>query len=270
MNEKGKGARMDKQHHVTRKQSMVEFARLSPAEDMAELFARADVKKRGRITKPELGKLLVALNVDASETGLNVLFQALDTNRDGVITLDEFSAGFRLLREGRQSTSSSSSGLRSLAAAYDRVTFSELFAALDAHGDGKVSRAELRQLLESGGHAVSDQDFEMLWHAFDTNGDNVITEAEFHHGMTWLGVHMACAPNGDPTKLLAEICKTLIVTTGETAQRAFAKGQIKTAKAIAAIVDLPALGHAEARLGHALIDAETKKLIENIMSTAHS
>ncbi len=254
---------------VQRGKSVVEFAQQhAPSLDMRELFARADVGKRGGITKPQLAKLLASLHVDASETGVNVLFQALDTDRNGVITEEEFCLGMRLLADEKRNVTSSSGSarLRHLAAAYDRVTFGELFRAVDANKDGKIDRAELKNVLESCEHAVNESEFEALWRTFDVNNDDAITETEFHHGMLWINVHMACSAR-DPTALLAEICRTLIVNTADTAQRAFDKGQGKTAKAIAGIVDLPALAHAESFLAEPLLDAAVRKKLEAILSS---
>jgi Ca2+-binding EF-hand superfamily protein len=255
-----------------RRKSVVEFAQQAPSSaDMRLLFARADVGKRGGITKPQLATLLTSLHVDASETGVNVLFQALDTDRNGVIDVEEFCQGMRLLADEKRSTatSSSSTGLRSLAAAYDRVTFSELFRAVDVNKDGKIDRAELRNVLESGGHSVDAAEFEALWRTFDVNHDNAITETEFHHGLLWINVHLACSAR-DPVVLLAEICRTLIGNTADTAHRAFEKGQGKTAKSIAGIVDLSALAHAETFLARPLLDAAVRKRIEDILAASNN
>jgi hypothetical protein len=140
---------------------------------------------------------------------------------------------------------------------------------VDANLDGKIDRAELRNVLESGGHAVDAAEFETLWLSFDVNKDDVITEAEFLHGMLWINVHVACSAR-DPAALLAEICRILIVNTADTAQRAFDKGQGKTAKAIAGIVDLPALLHAESFLPTPLLDAAVRKKIEDILAASNN
>ena len=86
------------------------------------------------ITKPDFSKLLERLNVQSTNLGREMLFQALDLNRDGQISLEEFVAGFRLLGEKeKKAPGITSVSLQKIASEYDHSTWSELFAAVDTN-----------------------------------------------------------------------------------------------------------------------------------------
>jgi Ca2+-binding EF-hand superfamily protein len=105
----------------------------------------------------------------------SVVFQSLDTNRDGFLSRDELRAHARLLnsfdaidanRDGRISNDE----LQAWHAAHLRRPGSEgkAFTTLDANGDGQIERTEL----------PNDTRLQAWFDDADTNRDGVVTKGE--------------------------------------------------------------------------------------------
>lgn len=55
----------------------------------------------------------------------------------------------------------------------------DAFKAVDADEDGKISKDELRFMIEKSGFLVTNQEITQLMERYDKNGDGVITYNEF-------------------------------------------------------------------------------------------
>ena len=58
----------------------------------------------------------------------------------------------------------------------------EIFNAIDANGDGEISREELSSYLSAQGHSI--ETVENVFAAFDDNDDGAISREELHEGYT--------------------------------------------------------------------------------------
>ncbi|KJE90805.1 hypothetical protein CAOG_002051 [Capsaspora owczarzaki ATCC 30864] len=65
------------------------------AMDLKDLFASCDLDNNGVIDLNDLRQVTTTLGISITPEGLQELFDVLDTNRDGVVTQDEFSLGMQ-------------------------------------------------------------------------------------------------------------------------------------------------------------------------------
>jgi len=66
------------------------------------------------------------------------------------------------------------------------VVMRELFDLCDADGDGNISAAEMRQVMNELGLQVGKEEFEKLFQELDTNSDKVISFGDFLSGLRWI------------------------------------------------------------------------------------
>jgi Ca2+-binding EF-hand superfamily protein len=164
------------------------------------------------VAAPERGKLEFPISISEARERADARFQALDKDGDGVLSREEFAAaewtgkrhrhGYRLMRSG------AGDGKGVLRYRHDRADRADradqgdrearrevwrarrdaddaaLFEALDADGDGTLSRDEFgtRQIREVRRQARADRLFDRL----DRNGDGVISRDEFPDGVARL------------------------------------------------------------------------------------
>jgi Ca2+-binding EF-hand superfamily protein len=129
------------------------------------LFNKLDVNGNGGIDQSELGDFLDYVSSatgSTSQTDSSQLFRTLDADGDGSISKQELTDGakklFEELRAQLVSTQSDQSGD---AQAANKPDPKELFAKIDANGDGSISQDELGTFLSQkpehghGGHGGS-------------------------------------------------------------------------------------------------------------------
>ncbi len=228
---------------------MVQFAAsLSPQEidTIRELFKTADIAKKGSLNRRELQRVFTALELHVTPQGFESLFLALDKGNDGVITLDDFICGFRMLHHPDSTAHTDGAASASFAnflRNYDQHTGAELFKLCDLDHDGSISRDELRAVLTTHAHlTVSAAAFESLWARLDTNGDGRISLQEFLCAMQWESARESNkhAPPQQQLAALRAFTNATIVNVIQTAQRAADKGLIKTAHACIDVIDVAA------------------------------
>ena len=133
-----------------------------------EAFQMFDKDNDGVITATELGELMRSLGQNVTETEVNDLLNEVDIDGNGTIELDEF---IEMMRRPQP----------------DGDTDEELraaFRAFDADGNGYISHAELKAVMQSLGEGLTDAEImEMIIEA-DLNGDGQIDFEEFKNMMT--------------------------------------------------------------------------------------
>lgn len=152
-------------------------------------FARAEHK----LKKAALHIIANQLNQEQIKT-LKATFEALDANHDGTLSVKEISDGLkkanlknlgdidRIIEEIDADGSGVVDYTEFLAAALDKKTYTQeevcwaAFRVFDLDGDGKISKAELEQVLQDG--MVCEEMGEMI-KAVDKNGDGEIDFDEF-------------------------------------------------------------------------------------------
>lgn len=132
---------------------------------LTDLFALADGDGSGAIDAKELGKLLSKFGDELPEAEVEAMMKTVDTDGSGTITLDELCVmmGPRLKDMG------SRDGLK------------QAFAYIDTDGSGRVSRAEIKELLVKLDLAetMSDEKLALLFSEADPRGAGEIDVENF-------------------------------------------------------------------------------------------
>eukprot|EP00933_Yihiella_yeosuensis_P071794 TRINITY_DN80028_c0_g1_i1.p1 TRINITY_DN80028_c0_g1~~TRINITY_DN80028_c0_g1_i1.p1 ORF type:complete len:566 (+),score=134.61 TRINITY_DN80028_c0_g1_i1:90-1787(+) len=137
---------------------------------------------------------------EAQIKGLRDTFRALDTNGDGLLTVDELQVGIEKaelshmkvdLMSIMEGVDSDGSGLidytEFLAATLDRKSYLQedvcwtAFSVFDQNGDGQITLEELKKILDNGSvdQALEGRDSEEILKEVDVNGDGCIDFEEF-------------------------------------------------------------------------------------------
>jgi len=176
------------------------FVLHSPA--AAKLFALIDKDASGSVDASELLDYMLGSGQEPETIG--ELFAALDTNKDGVVSQDEFERGFNTFSnyDGRtapqelahvagnldaflQAPHMKKAALTAAArhlGGYELYQLREVFEKVDANGDGKISLEEWRRSCQSvtdKPSAWADETFSAL----DTDGSGLVDYVEFLAGV---------------------------------------------------------------------------------------
>ncbi|KAK3317204.1 hypothetical protein B0T22DRAFT_164704 [Podospora appendiculata] len=137
-----------------------------PADQVAqikEVFDVFDKDHTGDITADELGHVMKELGLNPSDSELQDLVNEADTNKDGVISFDEF---LGLMSMAVKETDSEQELLNA-------------FKVFDQDGSGTISTEELRNVLRSLGENLTDAELDEMIQMADKNGDGHIDYQEF-------------------------------------------------------------------------------------------
>ncbi|OMJ90666.1 hypothetical protein SteCoe_6946 [Stentor coeruleus] len=136
------------------------------AKRLAENFKRLDKNGDGKLSREELLEAYKSqLGYEAALEEVEKIMQQVDSNNSGFIDYSEF-----LMASAQKDILLSKNNL------------DNAFKAFDADGSGKISAAELKELLGSGGHG-NDPMWNGLIKEVDQNGDGEIDLNEFKEMM---------------------------------------------------------------------------------------
>ena len=124
-----------------------------------EQFDRFDTNGDGKIHGIELGPLMVSLGLETSAREVKAFLTSVDTDRNGSIDFEEFTA--MMVKKVKQ---------RPLKVA---------FSVMDRNGDGYVTKDEFRQAVEATGMAISEFELECVMARTDADGDGKISYEDF-------------------------------------------------------------------------------------------
>lgn len=122
----------------------------------------------GMITTEELGIAIRSLGLDPSKGELQNMINEVDADGDGTLDFAEFLA--MMARKVKDTGTE------------DEIM--EAFRAFDKNGDGFVSAAELRQVMDSLGEKLSDNEIGEMIREADMDGDYLINYSEFAY-VSW-------------------------------------------------------------------------------------
>jgi len=139
--------------------------------NLSELFKALDTKKTGVLTEDEVQEALSNLEGFDDPEEMRQIVRGIDTSNDGSISYTEF-----------------------IAAAMDRtfhrsdLRFRQAFQAFDRDGNGEITKAEIRETLDTSGQAglesaVSGDDIDLLFGDLDKDGNGVISLEELTQHM---------------------------------------------------------------------------------------
>lgn len=148
--------------HIHKLASQVVAQHLTEEEilGMREIFNQIDTDRSGSISLDEMRKGMQRLGAKMNERELRQLYGALDTNASDSINMNEFFAA--TLGLNRMITEENMHGA---------------FAYFDKDGSGFISRDELRQVCEEFG--IGEENVQQMMEEVDENKDNQIDYNEF-------------------------------------------------------------------------------------------
>ncbi|KAF8370115.1 hypothetical protein HHK36_009048 [Tetracentron sinense] len=136
---------------------------LSQVMNLVEVFRAFDADNDGSITAAELRGIMGSLGYSTSEQEVKAMMQEGDTNKDGLLSLDEFlEINTKEMELGDLANS--------LKTAFD---------ALDLDGNGDVTGEELYELMTNMGINLPLEDCQDIIAALDEDGDGVVSIEEF-------------------------------------------------------------------------------------------
>lgn len=121
------------------------------------------VDRSGKISKPELKKVLQALNIKANDNELKQLMSQMDSDNSGEIDFNEFKKvmGASFFKK------------------YSKQELQGAFKKFDADGNGFITTQELNHILTRMGRHLSQADVEAMIKSLDSSGDGKISFDEF-------------------------------------------------------------------------------------------
>ena len=162
----------------------------------ASLFSKLDANGDGQLAPEEMQSLLDKVNAEARSRGEpeHDLFKSLDRDSDGKVSRSEADEFFKAMASGKAPTRpAASKGASSGGAKQDPSSAGGvadgMFKGLDVDKDGRLSKEEMKSVLEqyeanakAQGEEISD-----FWSSLDTDGNGFVDKKEaqvFFEAMT--------------------------------------------------------------------------------------
>ncbi|KAG6410426.1 hypothetical protein SASPL_128486 [Salvia splendens] len=157
---------------------------LEDMNEVSKVFARFDTNSDGKISAEELAGVLKALGSSTSPDEVDRMMQEIDTDHDGHISLHEFAV---FCNASADPYKSADKELR------------EAFNLYDQDSDGKISVAELHQILSRLGERFSEEECTGMIKSVDSDGDGFVNFEEFTKMMTTTTTTTTTNTNGANT-----------------------------------------------------------------------
>ncbi|KAK7109900.1 troponin C, skeletal muscle-like isoform X2 [Littorina saxatilis] len=132
----------------------------------SHVFLSMDVDGNGWLDSPELAEGCRRLGFTITDEQAAASFNAIDTNHDGRVTLDEFLAVMGHIEQSNPKAKKEAKLRRS-------------FREMDVDEDGLLSEKELMDGLRDAGYNLSRDQAKRLCNDLDKNGDGKIDFEEF-------------------------------------------------------------------------------------------
>lgn len=133
--------------------------------DVRATFEKFDRNRSGRLDFKELREALKAMGLDVSSQQAAGILARYDTNRSGVLSLDEFSTLVGRLREVQAESIS--------------TEMRQAFARFDRNRSGKLDYKELREALKAMGLEVGSEEATRILQEYDTDRSGLLEIDEF-------------------------------------------------------------------------------------------
>ena len=145
------------------------------------MFNRLDSNSDGKLTKDEF---VAGRPKDVSESQASALYSSIDSDNAGSISEEQFDASMPSGGSVGSMTSMLSSDAMAVLMAMSpqggNLSASDIYAEMDADGDGSVTEAEFVAARPAD---ISEEDATALYATIDTEGTGSITEAQFAESM---------------------------------------------------------------------------------------
>uniref|UniRef100_A0A7S0ZKG0 EF-hand domain-containing protein n=1 Tax=Timspurckia oligopyrenoides TaxID=708627 RepID=A0A7S0ZKG0_9RHOD len=137
----------------------------STIQELREAFALFDKNSDGKITFEELGTVMRSMGQNPSDNELRSMVREVDVDGNGTIEFDEF---VRLMAGNLNGEARD-------------AEMKEAFNVFDRDGNGRISRDELRAVMNSLGESMNNEELDRMIGEADKNGDGEIDWDEFRH-----------------------------------------------------------------------------------------
>ena len=127
-----------------------------------------------------------AMAQDDTRPGPRIVFEEVDANNDGAITLEEIQAmGANRFANADTDGDGALSRDELLAQGQDRIErrVDRMLERLDTDGDGQLSMAEMEEARDGRRGFGRGPNPERMFERFDADGDGSVTQAEFDEGI---------------------------------------------------------------------------------------
>lgn len=146
------------------------------------LFSKLDSDSDGKLTK---GEYVAGRPKNVSETQASALYGRIDSSNSGAVTETQFDAAKPSAGADSAATSPFSSEAMSvlmlMASQAGAASASDVYAEMDADGDGSLTKAEFTSARPDG---VSEEQAAARYASIDTEGTGSITEEQFAESMS--------------------------------------------------------------------------------------
>ena len=153
----------------------VEQLKFSLNERATELFNLCDQEGLGYITKQDLVQVIYELELTLDASQIEQAFDKLDEDKNGFLTLEEFTSGFGLFL-GVEADENANDNLHEL----DSDPGKELFYLCDPDGKGYITKADLERV--SKDLSLNFEQLDIIFDSLDTDGNGRLTLDEFSKG----------------------------------------------------------------------------------------
>ena len=133
-----------------------------------EAFSLFDKDGDGTITTKELGTIMAALHYNPTEAELQDMINEVDSDGNGTIDFPEF---LTMMAKKMKDADSENE-------------IKEAFAVFDKDGNGYISAAELRHVMNNLGEKLTDEEVDEMIREADVDGDGQVNYEEFVLMMT--------------------------------------------------------------------------------------
>ncbi|XP_062522286.1 EF-hand calcium-binding domain-containing protein 6-like [Corticium candelabrum] len=160
-------------------------------------FQSFDYDHNGFVSRQEFKRVVESFCLQVSDDQLDELISKIDLNKDGQLSYLEFLRHFGISESGQghawlKSNHRFNKTRSPRPLPVEQVekelrekisdqwgTMARAFRMFDMNGDGVISKAELRKVLESFCFQMSDSQFDQLWSKYDENRDGQLQYMEF-------------------------------------------------------------------------------------------
>lgn len=144
-----------------------------------DLFSDLDVNRDGRLERNEISQLLRTLQPELKEDQLKMIFDKIDIDGDGAVSLQELCLALRPASAVIARINESLASVRKMP--------KDLFLHFDASGDGQLDRKELDGMMLQWQPDLSPEELASLFAFFDRDGDGSVSARELAESMDEVG-----------------------------------------------------------------------------------
>ncbi|KRX05999.1 Protein kinase-like domain [Pseudocohnilembus persalinus] len=168
------------------------------------LFNQYDVNKKQELNDVQFFQFLTSIDNNIDQTAANKIFNLIDKNHDGSISLQEFEFMFNGFdfNDLEDKSADIIRDLRNIVAArgYNLKDFYEQY---DINNDGQLEKVEFEALIQAVAQGLKHHEISNLFNKFDHDGDGAVSLDEFVNTLQYNRDEKT--PKGNPNKDMPRI-----------------------------------------------------------------